>query len=122
MSDQDLDIRQYKPGEVIFAEGDMGEEAYIVERGVVEIAKGKEGAEMVLSIIKRGEMFGEMALIDSSPRMATARAAAKTTIIVIPQHAFQKLLGRTDVLVRTMLNTLIQRLRSSGNQTVKSVL
>lgn len=123
MADDKLEIRDVKPGDTIFAEGDPGNSAYIVESGMVEISKGSgHGSSMMLAVVKPGEMFGEMALIDSSARMASAVAVGKTRVVVIPKAAFGKLLGKTDVVIRTILTTLMDRLRQQTQQNIKNTL
>jgi len=76
----------------------------------------------MLAAVKTGEMFGEMALIDASPRMATAMAVGKTRLVIIPKAAFSKLLGKTDLVIRTVLNTLMERLRQQTERNVKNTL
>ena len=123
MADDKLEIRDYKPSENIFTEGEPGDKAYIVESGMVEITKDSgRGASLLLSTVKPGEMFGEMALIDASPRMATANAIGKTRLVVIPKAAFGKLLGKTDVVIRTVLNTLLGRLRQQTQRNMENTL
>ena len=123
MPNTDVEIRDLAPREIIFKQGDTGTEAFIVEDGLVEISVDSDtGATLILSTIKRGEMFGEMALISSAPRMATATAMKKTKIIVIPKTAFEKLLSRTDVVMRTVMNTLISRLRGQTNRNLDNTL
>ena len=123
MADDKLQIKDYQPGETIFAEGDPGTSAYIVESGMVEITKSSgHGSSLMLASIKAGEMFGEMALIDSSPRMATAMAIGKTRLVVIPKAAFSKLLSKTDVVIRTVLTTLMERLRQQTDRNIKNTL
>jgi len=90
---------------------------------MVEISKGSgHGASLMLATVKPGEMFGEMALIDSAPRMATAMAVGRTRVIVIPKAAFGKLLGKTDVVIRTILTTLMERLRQQTQRNIKNTL
>ena len=122
MAAEDLVRKSFKPGEVIFAEGDSGNEAYVIEEGTVEISKSEGNAELILSVLKSGEVIGEMALIDSSPRMATARAARRTTLIVIPKAVFAKILGKTDAVVRVILMALLGRLRNQSSQNVEKTL
>lgn len=122
MAGEDLIRKSFKPGEIIFAEGEVGDEAYIIEEGSVEIAKTEGSADLILSVLKLGEVIGEMALIDSSPRMATARAARKTTLIVIPKAVFSKILGKTDAVVRVILTALLGRLRNQSSQNVEKTL
>ena len=123
MAEGELDIRQYKSNDIVFKEGDAGDAAYIVEKGIVEISKDSDhGSSLLLNTVKRGKMFGEMALIDASPRMATARAVGPTTLVVIPKAAFEKLLGKTDVVIRTILNTVMDRLRQQTDQNIRNTL
>ena len=64
----------FDDGAIIFQEGDKAGPVYLVERGMVRISKSGKDAETVLGDVGKGGIFGEMALIDSSPRMATATA------------------------------------------------
>lgn len=64
----------FDDGATIFREGDPAGPVYLVERGIVRISKAKPGGETVLGEVGAGGIFGEMALIDASPRMATATA------------------------------------------------
>lgn len=64
----------FDDGATIFREGDPAGPVYLVERGTVRISKATPGGEAVLGQVGAGGIFGEMALIDSAPRMATATA------------------------------------------------
>jgi len=103
--------------EVIFEEGEVGREAYIIEKGAVAISKGKAGSSVLLGCLREGEMIGEMALIDNQPRMATARAMEESTLIVIPKIAFTKLKAETNPIIQVVLNTLLKRFRSESERT-----
>lgn len=118
MTDQPLEKREYKSGEIIFSQGDTGDDAFIVESGQIEIARGNGTAELVIATIEENGMFGEMALIDDSPRMATARAMRKTTCIVIPKRAFSKLLRDSHPVLHVVLNTMMRRVREKASKTV----
>lgn len=120
-ADVELEIRSFKSGDIVFKQGKTGDEAYIVKEGMVEITKETDqGAAMVLNTLKQSKMFGEMALIDSSPRMATARAIEPTTVIVIPKSALERLLTKTDVVIRIILNTVMDRLRNQTDRYVNN--
>lgn len=122
MSEPDLEYRDYKPGQVIFAQGESGEEAFIVQSGKVEIAVGDGVAELVVAVVGEGELVGEMALVDQSERMATARAMSKTTCIVVPKRIFNRVLKQSNPIVVAMINTLMRRLRNDGNATARKTL
>lgn len=122
MGEQDLEYRDFKPGQIIFAQGDSGEEAFIIKSGKVEIAVGDGNAELVVAVVGEGELVGEMALVDQSQRMATARAMQKTTCIVVPKRIFNRVLKQSNPIVVAMLNTLMRRLRNESGNTMKNTL
>lgn len=121
MSD-DLERRTFKPGQIIFAQESVGDEAFIIVSGQVEIARGDGRAELIVGMIGEGELLGEMALVDSGPRSATARARTKTSCIVIPKRVFEKVLKGSNPIVITVLNTLLRRLRGETGNAAKKIL
>ncbi len=98
-------------GEKVFADGDVGECAYVVQDGMIEIVKGHPGEEVVLGTIEKGGIFGEMALIDDQPRMAAARAVTPATLIVITRMTFQKKMARCDPFVKGLLGIFVKNIR-----------
>src|SRR4051812_17688945 len=75
----DLHVLQLNEGEVIFREGDPGDFLYLVGEGSVKISKsGRGGQQETLGLIRSGNFFGEMALLDNAPRSAMATAAEPT--------------------------------------------
>ena len=88
LSDEDLSslcqiVREFHlpAGEVLFEEGSVGDMAYIIERGEVEIIKLSQKREILLAKRGPGEVFGEIALLFDSPRTATVRARTDTELI-----------------------------------------
>jgi len=77
-------LRNFKAGDLIFKQGDAGQELFIIERGKVEIRVGNH----VLDTLSLGNIFGEMALIDSAPRNASAIAITDATVIAVSQKHF----------------------------------
>lgn len=102
----------FPAGEIIFKEGDPGNSAYIIEEGCVEVTVSKTQH----SRINKGELFGEIALIDQQPRTATVRAVENTVLIPIPRQLVQELLEKTDPVVRHLLLTILERYRSTRTQ------
>lgn len=104
-------------GESVFAEGDMGDCAYLIESGSVRITKaGEGGAPVILATLGRGEIFGEMALVDDNRRMAGAEAAEETTLVVIPREQFRTRLERVDKVTFRLIEVLVGRLRAMADE------
>lgn len=115
-----VERKVYYPGQRIFAEGEEGNRAYLVEKGLVEILKiDNTGESRVLGTIKAGGIFGEMALIDNQPRMATAMAASETTLTIIPRQAFEEKLRRADPFIRALLSIFVRNIRNMTNEKLK---
>jgi CRP/FNR family cyclic AMP-dependent transcriptional regulator len=97
----------FAPGEVIFREGDKGDKMYVVRSGEVEIVlHGK-----VIETVARGGIFGEMALIDGSPRVATTRAKTKCEVSAITERSFLFLVDEMPYFALSVMRTLVDRLR-----------
>lgn len=112
--DSNRNSRKYETGTVIFREAEPGDEAFAIVSGAVEISVGEGGDRMVIATLGRGEVFGEMALVDDEPRMATATAVKETQVYVVPQEVFKKRLSwlaEEDRLISHILETLVSRLR-----------
>lgn len=123
MADEVLERKTCQAGERIFREGDEGNRAYVVQAGEVEIIKSSgDDEDIVLGTIGKGGIFGEMALIDDKPRMASARAAkGGATVIIVSRMMFQQKMAKTDPLIRGLLNILSDNIRSITKGEVKQV-
>lgn len=104
----------FRAGELIFAEGDSGHEAYVVEYGRVEVYKTVKDVVVPLGIIVQGGIFGEMALIDDQPRMASARAADETACVVIAKERLAEQLEKAPKGVRVIVGALLGNIRLMG--------
>ena len=109
--------RSFTDGEFIFREGESAEYAYVVKSGIVYITKITARGEEVLIQLEPPSLFGEMALIDGSPRSAGARAKGDTIVTEVSSAAFgQYIKNNPDAAIRIMKN-LSENLRSA-NQTI----
>jgi CRP/FNR family cyclic AMP-dependent transcriptional regulator len=123
-----LSISQEKKVEkdaLIFKEGDIGDAFYLIVTGGVRISTFVPGVgEEALTILREGEYFGEMALIDDAPRSASAIANEDTMLLCIGKDDFRKLLEQqTDIaykLLWVFTKTLSARLRKTDEQ-LKSI-
>lgn len=102
--------------EVLFVEGSTGDRAYVIQEGQVEIIKSSGGREILLAIRTRGEVIGEMSLLESAPRIASARARTASLLLAITQEQIDHLLSTSPSAVRAMLHTFVGRLRSTDAQ------
>jgi CRP/FNR family cyclic AMP-dependent transcriptional regulator len=117
--------KKVKKNEVIFREGDLGDAFYLIVTGGVRISTLVPGVgEEALTILRDGEYFGEMALIDDAPRSASAIANDDTMVLCIGKDDFRKLLERqTDIAYKLLwifTKTLSARLRKTDEQ-LKSI-
>ncbi len=107
--------RTFRPGQYIFREGEIGDLAYVVCFGKVEIVKKRDGQEVVLGTLGEGAMFGEMALIDNEPRMASARATdGNVELLVVARDTFQRKLSSLDPFTRGLIKILAQNVRANN--------
>jgi len=107
----DMETKRFPAGAKIFGEGDHGDMAFLVESGRVEISRQADDRKMVLGEIQAGGLFGEMALINDKPRMATATATEETACFLIPVEVFQEELGQANALLKALLLSFIQHVR-----------
>jgi len=106
-------IREYHKSEVIFEEGSTGVEMYIVYSGKVRLSTKEPGREITLATIGSGEFFGEMAVIDSAFRTATAMADEDNTkLVIINQKKFREIMREYPEFTMTIMQHLCRRLRN----------
>lgn len=106
--------RVFDAGARIFDEGAPGTEAYVVEYGRVAIYKTVKGQRVDLGTVIQGGIFGEMALIDDQPRMASAVAEAETACVVIGKDRLTEQLELAPKGVRVIVNALLGNIRLMG--------
>lgn len=104
----------FPAGTILFRQGDMRHCAYLIDIGEVGIYGGEDGSEdQRLCALAEGEIFGETALIDDSPRSATAVTETDAEIFVIPREALQDRIRGLDPVVSMLISILIERYRST---------
>ena len=109
--------RVFQESEVIFEEGSVGDEMYIVHTGVVNLIKKSTGYETVIATIKRDEFFGEMALVDNAPRSVSAIAGADhTRLLALDRDKFLFLVSHQPAFALTVMHILCQRIRGMNER------
>jgi len=103
----------YKAGETIFRDGELGTEMYIIQKGKVEVRK-QIGAEVrVISVLEKGDFFGEMAILEGMSRSAAAVAMEETECIAINEATFDQMLHQNQEIAIRMLRRLSKKLRET---------
>ena len=107
--------RTFKTGDVIFKEGEVGTEAYLIRSGYVAITKTDSGQTIELATRGPGEIIGEMALLDEKPRSATIVAKSQVEAEVITRSDLRKMLENAPEPLVTIINQLLVRLRDTSD-------
>jgi CRP/FNR family cyclic AMP-dependent transcriptional regulator len=109
--------KKYRKNKVIFFEDEFGDVFFHIISGKIKVTKiSPDGHEIILSILKEGDFFGEMSLLDNEPRSATAIALDDSELIVLKQENFLSILYENKVLLRKLLSVLSQRLRKADKK------
>ena len=100
--------------EVIFQQGEISKNAYIIESGKIGIYKENNyGKRSLIGVLKKSALFGEMGLIDKYPRSATAIALEKSELTVVDESRFSFLCEHNPKFIVTLIKTLTGRLRET---------
>ena len=102
--------RDFKAGDVIFRQGDPARELFIIQSGEVEIRLGNR----VLETLPQYSIFGEMALIDSAPRSATAIAVSDAKLVPVGEKQFLFLISNTPHFALNVMRVMARRLRAAN--------
>jgi CRP/FNR family transcriptional regulator, cyclic AMP receptor protein len=109
--------RTFKSESVIFLRGDPGDALFGVVSGRVRVStQTANGREVILNVMKPGDVFGEIALLDGQPRTASATALSTTQLIIIQRADFIALLPRDPQLAIHLIELLCGRVRWTSQQ------
>lgn len=113
--------RTFDPGAVLFREDEPGDTMFVIQQGQVRITKaGREGPK-TLAVLGAGEFFGEMAILNSKPRTATAEAITPLRVLEIDAKMFsQMIVSNTEIAVR--LITKLARRLDSANELIEVLM
>ena len=106
-----IEIVKYPKGKVLFKQGAVGDAAYIINSGVIGLCREAQGRKIPLATVRRGELFGEMAVIDKSPRLATAFAIEDSTLMAISVDAIIGKIKKADPFIKSLIHILMNNLR-----------
>jgi len=102
--------KNYEPGQVIIAEHEPGDSFYLIQRGKVQLIKCVNGSKKNLDILKPGELFGEMAILDNSPRSATCMAIGNVKCLEFNKENFALLITKNPQIALHLLKLFCKRI------------
>jgi len=117
--------RSYPANSMIFAECQKGSDMFIIQEGEVKISKINGESEVTFAILRKGDMFGEMALLENKPRSASAIAIQNVKVMVVNRANFDMMVSTQPQMIARLTTTLAERLwamyRQLGNTQLKDI-
>jgi CRP-like cAMP-binding protein len=107
---------KYDAGQVMFNAGDMGDAAYIVIDGAIEISVPTPGGPIVVNKLGRNDIIGEIAIFGDVPRTATAKALTPVETLKISKELFTKVIRENPDAALELIRVLAARLANTTNQ------
>jgi CRP-like cAMP-binding protein len=107
---------KFKGGDTILTEGEQGDTAFLIVDGSVEVSIGEGAKAKNIGVLKSGEVFGEMSLIDPGPRSATVKAVIDTECVVTNYEEFNDSIQTDPARAALFMKTLVRRLRQMNEK------
>ncbi len=108
--------KSYAPGAVICREGEEGDEMYIIQKGKVRVGKLFAGKARVVSILEKGDFFGETAIVNRTRRTATVTALDSVELLVFDREGLQNMITRNARIALSIIDKLCRRLQNAHLQ------
>lgn len=109
--------RSYPKGRTIVAEGEPSQSMYILLAGRAKVQRSdSEGKEVILAVLGSGEFFGEMSLIDDSPRSASVITLEPCEFMAVSKEAFKAMLAQSPEMCMSVMRGLVRRLREADKK------
>ena len=114
--------KDFPKGTVLFREGELGRDMFIIQKGKVQVRKKVGTTEKVLAELSEGEFFGEMALLMGMDRSATVEVIEDSKILVVSPDTFESLLKGNIEIALKMLKKMASRLRALDDRFETAIL
>ncbi|MFW5684062.1 MAG: Crp/Fnr family transcriptional regulator [Spirochaetota bacterium] len=108
--DENVFTRSYPKDTMVFSENMPGKEMYIIQKGAVKITKIVNDSEVLLAVLRQGDMFGEMSLIESKPRSASAIAYEDAVLLAVNKENFARMVQSQPQIIARLTTTLAERI------------
>jgi len=118
--DKDYTVKEFYKGEVIFRQGSIGQKAYILKKGKVQVlVGGRDGEDTTVAVIEPVHVFGEMALLLDDKRTATIKAVEFAEVIEVDRETFKQTLDGSPGIVVNILNAMAERLKLTTEKVIE---
>ncbi len=107
------EVVHYVDGDIVFYQDDSADSAYVIMQGVAEIIVDTDSGPLVASTLQQDQLFGEMALLNNAPRVATIRASGNLVVMKITSEMFLKLLSENADMSLDVMRQLSSKLAAS---------
>jgi CRP/FNR family transcriptional regulator, cyclic AMP receptor protein len=115
--------RTYGRGELVFLRGDPGDCMYVIAAGAVAVSMSSVGGrDLLLAVLGPNQSFGELALVDDGPRVATVTARSRSVLVVVPRRAAAEVMARQPTVVTALLVSLAALVRRLDEQACDAAL
>ncbi|HMV42767.1 MAG TPA: cyclic nucleotide-binding domain-containing protein [Leptospiraceae bacterium] len=114
--------RSYMQNQMIFSENEPGQDLFILQKGKVKITKIIKGTDVLLNIMKPGDIFGEMALLDNKPRSASAIAMEDADLLAINKANFESMVQTQPQLMSKIITVLSERVWNAYKKIANSMI
>jgi CRP-like cAMP-binding protein len=116
------ELRSYKAGESVCREGDPGDAMYVVRSGVLEVSRAVEGEARHINLLSEGEFFGEMSLVDGSPRSADVTVKEDAVLVRLPADGYKGLKKAHPVSALKVADVMLKQLSYRVRRTTSRAL
>jgi flavin-dependent dehydrogenase len=112
--------REFRAGETIVVQGEIGECMYVILSGQAEVIKTQDGQETRLAILSKGDIFGEMAIFQRESRSATVRAITDLRVLTVDKKIFLRRVHEDPSFVFAILKKMSQRIRNLNEELTRA--
>ena len=102
--------------DILVREGEPSHSMYFVQSGELIVSRKDEGQDVILGIIRSGEIVGELSFLDEKPRSATVKAMSDCTLILIPRRMIEEIFQSQPKWFEVMIKTLTRRMRETDKK------
>ncbi|MBI3941252.1 MAG: cyclic nucleotide-binding domain-containing protein [Acidobacteria bacterium] len=109
----------YRDGEIVVRQGEMGDCMFVIQAGQLEVLREEGARELRLTVLGKGDIFGEMALFDGGVRSATVRALGEARALTLDKRTFLRRVHEDPSLAFRILQTMSHRIRQLNGELVR---